>query len=89
LEQSGHANNFRRTVTELTGEQDVDSILEREIAEVATGHADAAVAEARAALSRMDDGSYGMCEHCRGLVPFERLEAIPQTRFCVGCAAIA
>lgn len=89
VEQNGHANNFRRTVTELTGAQDVDSILEREIAEVATGRADTAIAEARDALSKLDDGSYGVCEHCRGLIPFERLEAIPQTRFCVHCAAIA
>jgi RNA polymerase-binding transcription factor DksA len=86
-EQTAHAKNCREIVAGLTGEQDGDSVLDREIAEVAANRADLAVAEASHALSKLDHGTYGTCEHCGGPLPFERLEVIPHTRFCVRCAA--
>jgi RNA polymerase-binding transcription factor DksA len=46
------------------------------------------VAEARAALARMDDGTYGTCQSCLKKIAATRLEAIPYTRFCVECAAV-
>ncbi len=39
--------------------------------------------EIDAALARMDDGTYGMCEDCGKPIAPERLAAIPWTRFCV------
>jgi RNA polymerase-binding transcription factor DksA len=42
--------------------------------------------EAREALRRMDDGTYGICESCKKPIAQERLEALPFTRFCVVCA---
>jgi RNA polymerase-binding transcription factor DksA len=45
------------------------------------------VAEAREALQRMEQGTYGVCESCGKSIGKERLEAIPFTRFCVTCAA--
>lgn len=39
----------------------------------------------RAALGKLDDGSYGMCEGCEGPIGVERLEAIPHARACVTC----
>jgi RNA polymerase-binding transcription factor DksA len=44
------------------------------------------VGEARAALARMDDGTFGLCEHCRRPIAKARLEAIPYARYCVTCA---
>ena len=38
------------------------------------------------ALSRLDAGTYGMCEFCGQAIPFERLEAIPHANTCVACA---
>jgi DnaK suppressor protein len=38
------------------------------------------------ALTRMDAGSYGICEVCGEPIPAERLEARPSARTCVGCA---
>ncbi len=35
------------------------------------------------ALARMRDGEYGKCETCGKPIPYERLEAIPWTPFCV------
>lgn len=37
------------------------------------------------AISRVDNGVYGVCEMCRKLIPEERLEAIPFARLTVDC----
>lgn len=34
------------------------------------------------ALEAMDKGSYGYCVICKAPIPFERLTAVPETRFC-------
>jgi len=40
------------------------------------------------ALERIDNGTYGVCVRCRGAIPFERLEVIPETATCVGCGRL-
>ena len=42
--------------------------------------------EIAAALERINDGSFGRCEECGGDIPKARLEVLPYTRYCVGCA---
>jgi RNA polymerase-binding protein DksA len=37
------------------------------------------------ALSKIDKGTYGVCERCGEPIGPERLEAIPYARLCVGC----
>jgi RNA polymerase-binding transcription factor DksA len=44
--------------------------------------------EVRAALGRIDQGTYGKCERCGTKIPEVRLDAIPYTRFCVDCAEL-
>ena len=39
-----------------------------------------------AALSRIEDGTYGKCERCGEDIPFERLEARPTSTLCMSCA---
>lgn len=39
------------------------------------------------ALQRVDEGTYGMCEVCEAVIPPERLEALPASSRCVGCAS--
>ncbi|KAA0236274.1 MAG: General stress protein 16O [Acidimicrobiales bacterium] len=34
------------------------------------------------ALRRLEDGTYGRCEVCGAIIPDDRLEAVPATRFC-------
>jgi RNA polymerase-binding transcription factor DksA len=41
--------------------------------------------EIDAALTRVDDGTYGTCLGCAKPVPAERLEILPYTRYCVAC----
>ncbi len=43
--------------------------------------------EVRAALARIDDGSYGICVGCGAPIPAGRLEARPMATRCVGCAS--
>ena len=38
------------------------------------------------ALDRMERGTYGRCVECGELVGKSRLQAIPYTRHCIGCA---
>lgn len=45
------------------------------------------VDEIDAALLRLDDGSYGMCQGCAERIVAERLLAVPYTRYCVPCAS--
>jgi RNA polymerase-binding protein DksA len=37
------------------------------------------------ALARMDDGTYGMCEHCGQAIDASRLAALPYATLCVAC----
>lgn len=41
--------------------------------------------ETKAALQRMDDGTFGMCEACERQISAVRLEILPHARHCVGC----
>lgn len=44
------------------------------------------IAEIDAALRRLAEGSYGICEGCGDSITEARLQALPATRFCVACA---
>lgn len=37
------------------------------------------------ALGRLDNGTYGTCVHCGGVVQEKRLEAVPWARHCLDC----
>ena len=44
------------------------------------------LAEVDAALGRIAQGSYGTCISCGGPLGLQRLRAIPEARFCLGCS---
>ena len=46
-----------------------------------------ALDQIEAAIERIDDGSYGLCETCERKIPKARLEAIPYAAQCVRCAS--
>jgi RNA polymerase-binding transcription factor DksA len=46
------------------------------------------VVEAREALARLENGTYGVCESCGQPIVKARLEALPFVRFCVKCAEV-
>jgi RNA polymerase-binding transcription factor DksA len=84
-EREAQAAECQATTSELTGQGDVDSLLEREIALASTASANEALDDVRDALERLEAGTYGTCEGCGRAIPFERLEAIPHARLCVAC----
>ena len=44
------------------------------------------LSKVNAALERMDEGTYGICEICGNKIPKGRLQAIPYASMCVKCA---
>lgn len=46
----------------------------------------AEVARIDAALSRIADGTWGVCVKCGADIPEKRLALLPETPFCPGCA---
>jgi DnaK suppressor protein len=43
----------------------------------------------RAALDRIEEGSFGVCLHCDEDISPKRLAAVPSTAFCIVCQEIA
>jgi len=43
----------------------------------------------RAALRRIDEGTFGVCLHCEEDISPKRLNAVPWTPFCIQCQEIA
>lgn len=41
------------------------------------------------ALRRLDEGRYGICEHCGGAIEHQRLRLLPETRMCSFCVEMA
>ena len=48
-------------------------------------HHDARLREVEAALSRMEQGSYGICEECEEMISIKRLQARPEAPLCIQC----
>ena len=67
---------------DLAVERETDEVLE------ATGLAgQVEIPQIRAALRRIADGSYGACTRCGADIPEARLDAMPWTPVCRGCAS--
>jgi len=43
--------------------------------------------QVNAALHRIDEGTYGICASCGGVIAAERLEALPYATLCISCQA--
>lgn len=73
---------------ELFGDLSADSSVDgsaRQAARAAAEEALAGISRLEEAVRAIDDGTYGSCRSCARPIPFERLEAIPDTRHCVAC----
>jgi YteA family regulatory protein len=58
-------------------------LYEREKDYALENHAGNELEKVKEALAAMEDGTYGICRECEKDIPFERLEAIPSTLYCV------
>ncbi|MCR4512964.1 TraR/DksA C4-type zinc finger protein [Aeromicrobium sp. 50.2.37] len=61
--------------------------FERTQADHAAANARRRLLAVEAALGRLDDGTYGVCEVCGEPIAEGRLEALPATTRCVRCAS--
>jgi DnaK suppressor protein len=72
---SGGTDNHLGDTATTTFDRELDEGLEE--------GAQQTVSEIDAALVRIEDGTYGVCEICGKSIGEERLAAIPWTRFCI------
>ena len=59
--------------------------VERDRLLLVAAEAQAKVAEIDAAITRVDAGTYGLCESCGKPIPEARLEVVPEATLCVNC----
>ena len=57
--------------------------LERELDNTVVQRVESELAEVEAAIQRLTDGKYGLCEACGKPIADGRLEAMPAARYCV------
>lgn len=76
-ELSGGADNHLADIATHTYDRELDSTLE-ESEEQHLAHIDAA-------LKRVEEGQYGVCENCGQPIGIERLEAMPWATLCIDC----
>ena len=59
--------------------------LDREIDYTLEEHSEQVMAQIDAALTRIEDGTFGKCTNCGKPIPEERLEARPWASLCIDC----
>ncbi len=74
----GHGNHMADDGTEAF-EQAVDVALRRKIK--------TSLKRVNRALTKFEDGTYGICEACGGRIDRARLEVLPQAMHCMDCQA--
>ncbi len=72
----GYSNHMADSGSEVF-EQEMDVSVGRRL-ELAYG-------DVKRALEKFEDGTYGICESCGGIIEIARLEAIPEARYCMAC----
>ena len=66
---------------EQATERENDDVLEEIARETRTS-----IHHLKAALQRIDEGTYGICASCGEDISHGRLDALPETTLCVNCA---
>jgi DnaK suppressor protein len=95
FQRNNFLNEFRRTEDDLElMAEDRESELEERAQEERSARLLAriddrtlrAVEEIDAALQRLSEGTYGICESCSETITLGRLQTLPATRYCKACA---
>lgn len=68
---------------------EVQNAAERELAIRNLDRESNLLRHVRAALGRIDEGTYGICLHCEDEISLKRLNAVPQTPYCISCQELA
>lgn len=89
-ENEDDVEKARVTLSTLTTDQSLASASLREVvanAEYMIADGSEIVGRIDAALARMDQGTYGICDTCGQPIPLARLELRPYGATCVPCAS--
>jgi RNA polymerase-binding transcription factor DksA len=76
LKEHGTEADFEERATEIAGDEVLEGLGiqgQKEIQQI------------KAALSRIEDGSFGICVQCDEDIPAKRLELLPHTPLCTAC----
>jgi len=68
---------------------EVQNAAERELAIRNLDRESNLLRNVRAALARMDEGTFGVCMHCEEDISIKRLNAVPWAPYCIQCQEIA
>lgn len=63
----------------------MDEYQQHQMAEHGRRNAESQLVRVRAAMIRVEDGTYGKCARCGIDIPPERLEYMPEAPFCIQC----
>jgi len=86
---TAHLNKLERSLDETPPNDWEDRSSERQGDEVLENLGNMELEELKhiqAALTRIDDGTYGICRKCSEPVSDKRLKLLPETPFCRNCA---
>lgn len=83
--------DLRRESLPLEGDWNENAILleNDQVLEALDADNRAQVAQLRAALARLEDGTYGRCVSCGDAIAPARIEAMPEVAVCIDCARAA
>lgn len=76
LKEHGTEADFEERATEIAGDEVLEGLgiqSQKEAQQI------------KAALKRIEDGSYGICVQCGEDIPEKRLELLPHTPLCTSC----
>ena len=89
--QTDHPGTIDDEVEEVTGSSDnhlaetASATLNREIDYTLEENSERLLSAIDAALQRIEDGTYGICQGCGKPIGAERLDALPYTTQCIEC----
>jgi DnaK suppressor protein len=68
---------------------EAQSAQDRELTIRAIDHQSQLLSAVKFALRRIEEGEYGICQHCEDPISIKRLEAVPWTLYCIQCQETA
>jgi DnaK suppressor protein len=63
----------------------VDALQQQEMAKATRRRTELRLTRVEAALERVADGEYGECPECGEFISLKRLQAVPESVFCMAC----